>query len=118
MAAKQSIGSIRDVIRSAEFRRNWLTGGTSEEFRKQQVGPALAEKVAELRALVIAPRFAADIEHRDNEVERCERTIARWNEAQTAPAIDNRVCAEGGPRHVFLGSPCCTLCGAPINRNN
>ena len=110
-APKMKIAEIRDVIRGAEFSRNWLTGGTSEEFRKQAVGPRLREKVEALRALVIAPRFADDIEQRAREIERCEATIARWEAVQHAAPIDNRVCAEGGPRHVYIGARSCTLCG-------
>lgn len=111
--SKLKIAQIRDVIQSAAYSRNWLTGGTSEEFRKQQVGPSLTETIAELKALDIAPRFAEDIDWRATEIKRCEAVIARWTAAQTAPPVDNRTCADGGPRHVFLGSPACQLCGQP-----
>lgn len=80
------IAQIRDTIRAAMWTRNDLTGGTREEFRNQAVGPRLEAKIAELRALVIAPRFAADIARRDEEIGYCEAVIARWQAAQTPPA--------------------------------
>lgn len=73
------IAAIRDIIRAATWTRSDLTGGTIDEFIRQDVGGRLAAKIAELRALVIAPRFADDIAHRDGEIERCEAVIARWN---------------------------------------
>lgn len=76
------IGEIRDVIQGARWTRNDLTGGTREEFRKQQVGPVLLAKVATLEALVIPPRFAQDEQRRAEEIEYCQRVIARWNAAQ------------------------------------
>jgi len=80
------IAYVRIVIRRAMWTRNDLTGGTRDEFIAQDVGPRLAEKIAELRALVIAPRFADDIAERDREIERCATVIARWEAAQPVQA--------------------------------
>lgn len=76
------IAEIRQIIRAAMWVRNDLVGGTAEEFRKQAVGPRLEEKIAELRALEIAPRFAQDAQSRQEEIARCEAVIARWQAAQ------------------------------------
>lgn len=112
MTTKLKISKIRDIIRSVQWTRNDLTGGTSEEFRKQQVGPSLRAKIVALQALDIPSHFVDDIEMRATEIQRCEAVIARWEAAQTptAPVVDNRTCVEGGPRHVFLGTPFCQLC--------
>lgn len=112
------IGEIRNIIESAYHTRNWLTGsGIRAEFIKQDVGPTLAKKIAELRALVIAPRFKQDIERRDEEIERCERVIARWIAYREADIKgdhtdkpENKLCMDGGSRHVFAGAFRCTLC--------
>lgn len=80
------IGAVREVIRCAMWTRNDLTGGTRAEFIRQNVGASLAAKIDELRALVIAPRFAADIADRDAEIERCAAVIARWEAAQPVQA--------------------------------
>lgn len=112
------IGEIRNIIESAYHTRNWLTGsGIRAEFIKQDVGPTLAKKIAELKALVIAPRFKQDIERRDEEIERCERVIARWIayreegiKGDHTDAADKKLCIDGGPRHVFAGNFNCTLC--------
>jgi hypothetical protein len=83
---KMKIGEIRDIIRNASWLRRDLTGGTAEEFRKQEVGPRLQEKVTILKALVIAPRFAGDEARRNDEITYCEMVIARWNKARGIPS--------------------------------
>lgn len=99
------IAQIREIIRRAMWTRNDLTGGTAEEFRKQDVGPRLEAKIAELRALEIAPRFADDIADRDAEIVRCEAVIARWN----ATASDT-------PKPHKISCGCCTGIGLDPNR--
>lgn len=106
---RMTIGAIRDIIRSAQHRRDWLTGGTREEFKRQQVGPSLEEKIAELQALDIPPRFVADIESRDKEIDYCRRVIERWNAAQL-----EQPAPPPAHRHVFLGGPVCVTCNAPF----
>jgi len=81
------IAEIRTVIRGTAWTRNDLTGGTSEEFIKQEVGPRLQAKIKQLRALEIPARFPGDIARRDEEIVYCERVIARWQAAQPTPAI-------------------------------
>lgn len=80
------IADIRSIIRAATWTRSDLTGGTIDEFIRQDVGGRLTAKIEELRALEIAPRFADDIAARDGEIERCAIVIARW--------IDRRAAAE------------------------
>lgn len=84
------IADIRDVIRTAAWVRRDLTGGTSEEFKRQDVGGRLAEHIAKLKALVIAERFAAERLARDEEIGYCEDTIARWNKARGSVATPTR----------------------------
>jgi hypothetical protein len=109
------IGEIRDIIRSCDFRREWLSGGTSDEFVRQNVGPALQEKIDELRALVIPPRFAEDIRQRDRAIASAERCIARWNDARAEAAKPK---AEQVHKHIWLGGPVCVICGTPFVAGN
>lgn len=104
------IGEIRDIIRGAQWTRNDLTGGTSEEFRRQRVAERLTEKIAELQALSIAARFAEDIKHRDEEIARCRQVIERWHAAQVAPPQP----APTQHKCIFLGGFSCIQCGAPF----
>jgi len=83
------ISEIRDIIGNAEWSRHDLTGGTAEEFRRQDVGPRLEAKIAELQALVIPPRFVDDEARRVKEIEHCQRVIDRWNKAQEVPGEVN-----------------------------
>ena len=107
---KLKIGQIRDVIRFAAYVRHDLTGGTPDEFRRQQVGPRLREEIQKLQALEIPARFAADIERRADEIRYCETVIARWDakqlEAPPAPSTAHK--------HIWLGGPVCVQCGAPF----
>lgn len=81
------IAAIRSAIRCAAWSRSDLTGGTRDEFVRQDVGGRLAAAIAELRALVIAPRFAKDAQDRDAEIARCEAVIARWQAAQPVQVL-------------------------------
>lgn len=83
-----TIAQIRDTIQSVRWTRNHLVGGTSEEFARQLVGPVLAEKIKELRALNIPARFADDIARRDEEIEFCNNVIGRWEAARSTPAFN------------------------------
>lgn len=82
------IAQIRETIRRATWVRNDLTGGTAEEFKRQLVGPKLAEQIKILRALVIAPRFFDDIARRAEEIVHCEAVITRWEAARSSPAFN------------------------------
>lgn len=113
-APRIKIGAIREVIRFAAYVRHDRTGGTPAEFRRAQVGPELRAEIAKLQALQIPPRFANDIQRRDDEVRYCLQVIERWEAAKAAPEADIRTCREGGSRHVFLGGPVCILCSVPF----
>lgn len=79
---KMSIGKIRDTIRAVRWLRMDLIGGTSEEFRKQNVGSQLEKAVERLKSLEIPSRFVKDIERRDEEISFCLRVIGRWQAVQ------------------------------------
>ncbi len=112
---KMKIAEIRAEIRGAMHTRNWLTGGTSEEFRRQQVGPALKAKIVELEALQIPERFAEDRQRRDEEIGYCRTVIARWEAAQVeTPKAPPARCTEGGANHIYLGGMNCVHCSAPF----
>lgn len=113
---RMRIGEIRDTLRRSGWLRNDYSGHTREEFKRANVGERMAAMIAELEALPIAPRFAEEIERRADEIRYCGEVVARWEAAKLAPAVDTRTCAEGGPRHVMLGNPCCQLCGVRIVR--
>lgn len=81
------IADIRDVIRTAAWVRRDLTGGTSEEFKRQDVGGRLAEQVAKLKALVIPERFPAERLARDEQIGYCEDVVARWLKARGSVAV-------------------------------
>ncbi len=95
------IAAIRDIIRAATWTRSDLTGGTIDEFIRQDVGSRLTAKIAELRALVIAPRFTDDIEHRDGEMQRCEAVIARWQNRREEAKAAQIVRAENLGRDAY-----------------
>lgn len=115
MGTKMKIGEIRAAIRGSMYTRNWLTGGTSEEFRRQQVGPQLQAKIVELEALQIPERFAEDRRRREEEIGYCRKVIARWEAAQVeAPKPASARCTEGGTKHIYLGGMVCVLCSEPF----
>lgn len=100
------IAAIRDILRAATWTRFDLTGGTIDEFIRQDVGGRLTAKIAELRALVIAPRFVDDIAHRDGEIERCEAVIARWHDRRAEAKAAQIVRAENLGRDAYAaGKP-------------
>lgn len=77
-----TISEIRRIIEAARWSRMDLTGGTSEEFKYQAVGPMLRKHIETIKALIIPPRFVTDIARRDEEVEYCNRVITRWESRQ------------------------------------
>ena len=99
------ISEIRDVIRGAEWLRNDYVGHTASEFRKAPVAARLQEKIAALQSLVIAPRFARDIQMRDREIQLAREMIAYWERERATPDVP------AAPRHVFLGGHSCVKCG-------
>lgn len=99
------IAQIRDVIRGARWLRNDYSGHTAAEFQRANVAQRLGEKIAELEALTIAPRFTREIEQRANEIRYCRDVIARWQAAQdtAVPVLK--------PTHAFLSGHTCVKCG-------
>lgn len=110
------ISQIRDVLRFAEYCRHDYSGHTTEEFMKADVEGKLTARIAEMRALVIAPRFASDIAFRDAEIRRCEQTIQRWKDLRANPPVKSEPNPRvvGAHRCVFLGGFKCLTCGAPF----
>lgn len=84
IAKPLKIAEIRKEIDGAIWAIDWYTGGTADEFVKQDVGPALTKRIERLEALCIAPRFAHEIQARTTVIERLQRTIARWNSKRIA----------------------------------
>ncbi|MEB2158961.1 hypothetical protein VDS42_19115 [Xanthomonas campestris pv. campestris] len=78
------IAQIRQEIDGAIWAIDWYTGGTADEFVKQDVGPALTKRIERLEALCIAPRFAADIQSRTTVIARLRSTIDRWSNKRIA----------------------------------
>lgn len=111
------ISEIRDVLRFAEHCRHGYSGYRTPEFiAAPEVETKLTARIAEMRALVIAPRFASDIAFRDAEIRRCEQTIARWKELRANPPAPEAAYVPGPHRCVFLGGFKCLTCGAPFNK--
>ena len=84
--AKLRIADFRALVDSLNWKRNWLTGGQAEEFRRQTVGPQLEAAIARLEsALPLVPaRYARDLESAASAVEYARRVIARWHAARAA----------------------------------
>lgn len=81
------IAEIRRTIESLNWNRNDLGGATRDEFRKMDVKTRLEKHIANVQALVIPPRFTADIADAAWSIEAARKTIARWEAAQVqAPA--------------------------------
>lgn len=113
-----NVKQIREVIRRAANLRAMLTGsGRDVDFAQQDVGPQLEAKIKALRELDIPARFKDDRTARDAEIWYCTADIQRWHKMRaggpTGEPLAKR-CDEGGPRHVWLGQPRCTLCSAPF----
>lgn len=75
---KLPIAKIREIIRSGFYLRDMLTGGTAEEFARQNCGPDLMARAAEIQGLHIPERFKADREEAAAEVHRLLTVAQRW----------------------------------------
>ena len=75
---KMKIAKIREVIDRSDYCRLDLSGHTRDEFMRCNVPQLLGGIIEAMKALHIAPRFAADRERRDSEIVRCEAVIERW----------------------------------------
>ena len=84
--AKLRIADFRALVDSLNWSRNDLTGGTSEEFKRQDIPGRLGRHIARVEgALPLVPaRYAADIESARSAIEYAQRVIARWH---AAPAV-------------------------------
>lgn len=76
------IAQIRRTIESCNWSRNDLSGATASEFKAMNVPARLTPHIEAVQALVIAPRFARDIEAQAWAVECAQKAIARWQAAQ------------------------------------
>ncbi len=85
MSNKMPIAKIRGAIEALNWSRNDLGGATRDEYKKMNVRVRLELRIAEVRALVIPPRFVDDIADAAEAIERAEREIAKWEALQTAP---------------------------------
>lgn len=108
-----TIYSIRASLDLSTYLRNDYAGHTPAEFQRANVVERMARMIADLEALVIAPRFTREVERRTYEIEQCRAVAARWVTSIAAPAY-KPTCQEGGTRHVWLGHMNCQLCGTPF----
>ena len=77
-----TIAQIRATINFCNWSRNDLGGATQSEFKKIDVRARMTPHINAVRSLVIAPRFARDIENQAWAIECAEKTIARWAAVQ------------------------------------
>jgi len=78
IAPKLPIAKIREIIRSGFFLRDMMTGGTREEFARQNVGPELLARAAQIAGLEIPERFQVDRMEANAEIARLQEVAARW----------------------------------------
>ena len=76
------IAQIRTTIEHCNWSRKDLSGSTASEFKACDVPARMTPHIEAVRALVIAPRFARDIESQAWAIECAEKVIARWNAVQ------------------------------------
>lgn len=88
-APRLKIADFRGLVRSVQYRMDWLTGGTSEEFKRQDVAGSMAQVVGELRDAMcqVPARFADDLAEAERMIASAARLVARWNRAQGRPAL-------------------------------
>lgn len=78
------IGDFRRLMDRLSHARNWLTGGTADEFKRQAVAAQLEPIIGELvDALAVLPaRFASDADSARQAIEYARRVVARWRAVQ------------------------------------
>jgi hypothetical protein len=76
------IAEIRNVIDRLNWARSYHTGGTRDENRRNRLDANLAPYIADVKALEIPPRFARDIERKENALQHAENVLARWENSQ------------------------------------
>lgn len=84
--AKLRIAAFRALVDSLNWSRADLTGGTREEFKRQDIPGRLGRHIARVEgALPLVPaRYASDIESARSAIEYAQRVIERWH---AAPAV-------------------------------
>lgn len=80
-APKLKIADFRLEVRGLNWLRHDLTGGTPDEFVKQNVGPMLEKRIAEVEALIpqVHSRFQEDIDDANSAIAYARKTIDRWH---------------------------------------
>lgn len=87
-----SIAHVRETIRFATWLRRDLEGGTEREFiANEDIGRKLSAAIADMKALDIPKRFAAEHMLREAEIGACEDTIRRWLKARGQSYLIARV---------------------------
>ena len=83
--AKLRIADFRALVNSLNWSRNDLTGGTAEEFKRQDIPGRLGRAIARVEgALPLVPaRYADDLESARSAIEYAGRVIQRWHAAPT-----------------------------------
>lgn len=81
-SARLKIADFRRLVDSLNWSRNWLTGGTREEFKRQDIPGQLGAAIARLEGALplVAARYAADIESARSAIEYAQRTVERWHQ--------------------------------------
>lgn len=77
-----NIAQIRNTIEACNWNRKDLSGATQSEFKAMNVPARMTPHIEAVRALVIAPRFARDLESQAWAIECAEKAIARWKAVQ------------------------------------
>ena len=72
------IAQIRSIIDLCNWSRQDLGGATAAEFMEMDVPARLVRHIDAVRALVIAPRFARDLENQAWALVCAEKTVSRW----------------------------------------
>lgn len=82
--AKLRIADFRALVDSLNWSRNDLTGGTAEEFKRQDIPGRLGRAIARLQnGLPLVPaRYAADLEAAHAAIDYAGRVIQRWHAAR------------------------------------
>jgi hypothetical protein len=85
-SARLKIADFRALVDSLNWSRNDLTGGTREEFKRQDIPGRLGRHIARIEgALPLVPaRYAADIESARSAIAYARQVIERWH---AAPAV-------------------------------
>jgi len=86
--ARIAVGEFRALVRSLDWKRHWLTGGTRDEFLLQNVPASLLPAIAEIEAALprLGARFADDRGSALASIEYARNTLDRWQQGQARKA--------------------------------